>query len=239
MTSNVPEFIYEYEGEYATEYEVDEDEIDRDVEVDEYEYERKPLSELRGVCSFDYNGTTIFIRADVEDVARSISEQRVTNKWQRNIVDLEVELSHQCFFIFQFNGHNWTTIIPRNRSIDEDARLISLSLQTRAIYYGISDTACALEYSIYENGELVEKLETGECYKNIEWRSSIHDPDTGRIGINVGVEEWIEQLFYENDVLEPSMTFVDFVGYVSYKPGHKIVIKDPGNMFKSIDIVTI
>ena len=233
MTSNSSKFIDEYE----IEHEVDESEIDREVAADEYEYERESLSEMRGVCSFSYNGTTIFTRADVEDVARSLSEHRGANRWQQNVVDREVELSHQCFFIFRFNGHSWTTIIARNNVGSEDARIISLSLQTRSIYYGISDTACALGYSIYENGDLLEELETGECYENIEWKSSIHNMTTEQIGVNVHIEEWIEKLFRENDVLEPSMTFEDFVGYIMHKSGHKITIEDPDNMLERIDLV--
>jgi hypothetical protein len=233
MTSNLPKFDGD---EYEIEFKVDEDEIDYEVEVDEDDY--KSLAERRGVCSFNYNGTTVFVKADVENVARSLREHRGTYQWHQNIVYREVELSHQCFFIFRFNGHIWTIVIPRNSSGNEDARLISLSLQTRSIYYGISDTACALEYSIYENGELLETLETSECYESIEWRSSIHDTNTERIGIDIGIEEWIDQLFRENDVLEPSMTFVDFVGYIMHKPGDKITIQDPETIIERIDFVS-
>jgi hypothetical protein len=231
MTSNLPKFDGD---EYEIEFEVDEDEIDYEVEVDDY----KSLAELRGVCSFNYNGTTIFVKADVEDAARSLREHRSTYQWHKNIVNREVELSHQCFFVFRFNGHSWTTIIPRNSSGNEDARIISLSLKTRSICYAISDTACAVGYSIYENGELLENLETGECYESIEWRSSIYDTNTERIGVDIGLEEWIDRLFRENDVLEPSMTFVDFIGYIMHKPGDKITIQVPENMIERIDFVS-
>lgn len=232
MTSNLPKFDGD---EFEFEFQVDEDEVDYGIEVDEDDY--KSLAERRGVCFFGYNGTTIFVKADVEDVARSMREHRGTYQWHKNIINREVELSHQCFFIFRLNGHSWTTIIPRNSFGNEDARIISLSLQTRSIYYGISDTALALGYSIYENGDLLEELETGECYENIEWRSSIHHTNTERIGIDIGIGEWVDRLFRENDVFEPSMTFIDFVGYIMHKPGHKGTIRDPDNMIERIDFV--
>jgi hypothetical protein len=235
MTNNSNNFTDEDE----TEYQVDEYEIDYEVEADEHEYEREPFSKMRGVCSFDYNGTTIFIRADVEDVAPSLSKHRGANRWQQNIVNQEIELSSQCFFVFQFNGHMWTTIIARNGMGSEDARIISLSLQTRAIYYGISDTACALSYNIYENGELLENLETGECYENIEWKSSIHDLTAEQMKVNIHIETWIDKLFRENDMLEPSLTFEDFVGYIMHKPGHKITIRDTNSMFKRTDFIAL
>lgn len=232
MTNNLPNFDGD---EYEFEFQVDEDEIDYEIEVDENDY--KSLAELRGVCYFDYSGTTIFVKADVEDVARSLREHRSTYQWYKNIVNREVELSHQCFFVFRFNGHSWTTIIPRNSFDNEDARIISLSLNTRSIYYDVSNTALALGYSIYENGELLETLDTGKCYENIEWESSIHDPNIERIGIDIGVQEWLDRLFSENDVLEPGMTFVNFIGYIMNKPGHKVTILDPENMIERIDFV--
>jgi hypothetical protein len=231
MTNNFSEVTDEDEAEYS----VDAEEIDHELGVDEYEC--KSVAEMRGVCSFNYNGTTIFVKADVEEVAHSLREHRGKYQWHKNIVDREIELSHQCFFVFQFNGHTWTTITPRNSSGREDARLISLSLKTRSIYYRISDTTCALRYSIYENGDLLEELETGGCYENIKWKSSIHDIKTEQISVNSNIEEWIDRLFHENDVLEPSMTFESFVGYILHKPGHKITIQDPGNMIKRIDFV--
>jgi hypothetical protein len=232
MTNNLPKFDGD---EFEFEFEVDEDEIDYRIEVDEDDY--KSLAERRGVCSFDYNGSTIFVKADVEEVSRSLSEHHGTDRWHKNIVDREVELSHQCFFIFRLNGHNWTTIISRTSLGNEDARIISLSLKTRSIYYGVSDTALALGYSIYENGDLLEELETGECYENIEWKSSIHDTNIERINIDIGVEEWVDRLFRKNDVLEPSVTFVNFVGYIMHKPGHKVTIRDNEDTIERLDFV--
>lgn len=231
MTSNLPNFDGD---EYEFEFQVDEDEIDYEIEVDEDDY--KSLAERRGVCSLDYNGTTVFVKADVEDVARSLRGHRGTYQWHKNIVNREVELSHQCFFVFRFNGHSWTTIIARNSLGNEDARIISLALQTRSIYYSIRDTV-ALGYSIYENGELLETLETSECYESIEWKSSIHYPNKERIGIDTSVHKWLDLLFRKNDLLEPGMTFMYFIGYVIHKPGHKVTIRDPENTIERIDFV--
>ncbi|MDX2244878.1 MAG: hypothetical protein NW224_29740 [Leptolyngbyaceae cyanobacterium bins.302] len=165
----------------------------------EDENQNESVAEMRGVCTFEYDGTTLFVKADVEAVARSLSEERNASCWQQNVVGQEVELAEQCFFIFRFNQHTWTTVIARDHSVvdfatgkeakqlsreifqqkveqarslelnEEDARLLSMRLKTRTIYYGVSDTACALSYRIYENGELLEKLETDDGYEILEW----------------------------------------------------------------------
>jgi hypothetical protein len=124
MTSNLPEFFDE--DMYGIVHEIDKDEIEYGVDGSDLEYERKSVAEMRGVCSFNYNGTTIFVKADVEEVAHSLREHRGTYQ---------------------------------------------------------------------------------------------------------------EQLFHKNDLLEPSMTFENFVGYILHKPGHKITIQDPDNMIKRIDFV--
>lgn len=231
------------------------------------ENQNESVAEMRGVCSFDYNGTTIFVRDNIEAVARSLSGERHASRWQQNVVGQEIELAEQCFFVFQLNGHTWTSIIARDhlcidlltneearqlsrekfqqrmeqaRSLElneEDARLLSMHLKTRTIYYGISDTACALGYRIYENGELLEKLETDGGYEILEWASTIRDVNAEHIGKNV--EEWVDQLFCEHDALEPSMNFMHWVGYVMHRPGHKITPRDPESNFERVDFVAL
>jgi hypothetical protein len=223
---------------YFMEHEVDEEEIGYGEEYFIEDYQRKSLAEIRGVCSFDYNGRTTFVRASVEDVTRSWSIQQNAKEWHQNIVDREVELTSQCFFIFQFKGHTWTNIIARSSSGDIDdpnTRLLSANLKTRAIYYTISDTACALGYTIYENGEVLEQLETGECYENIQWYSNIHGDR--KVYIDYGVEAWVDKLFQENDLLEPSMEFMSIVGYWRHKPGDKITIRDSECILERIDFI--
>src|SRR5438105_656350 len=79
--------------------------------------EDMPLSKLRGVASFDYDGSSALVRADVEEVARSFNELRDAKSWQQNVVGQKVELTEQCFFVFRLNGHSWTNIIGRDRLV--------------------------------------------------------------------------------------------------------------------------
>ena len=223
---------------YFIEHEVDDEEIGYGEEYFIEDYQSKSLAEIRGVCSFYYNGCTTFVRASVEDVARSWSIQQNAKEWHQNIVDREVELTSQCFYIFQFKGHTWTNIIARSSSWDiddPDTRLLSANLKTRAIHYMISKTACALGYTIYENGKVLEQLETDECYENIQWHSKIHS--SRQAYHEYGVEEWVEKLFQENDLLEPSMEFMSIVGYAMHKPGHKITIRDSERVLERVDFI--
>ena len=225
-----------------------------------------PLSEMRGVCSFNYNGRTVFVLADVESVASALTEERGASRWEKNVMNREVELARQCFFIFRFRGHIWTNIIGRDTLVlellmnqssqklerdeleerlkenlrielnEEDARLLSFRLQTKTIFYEISDTACALGYSIYENGNLLERLNTDEGYEITEWNSTIHDITKDEIE---NVEAWVEQLFRDQDALEPSIHFTRWVGYVLHEAGHKVKPTDSNNVFERTDFVAL
>jgi hypothetical protein len=230
MTSDLPEDMYEIE------HEVYESEIEYGVDGFELEYERQPISEMRSVGSFDYNGSTVFAKGNVEDVSRAIHERDSTSQWQKNIINREIELTNQCFFIFQFSGHVWTNIISRQYLNYDYARFISKSLKTRTIDYRVSDTASALQYRIFENGELLERLKTGECYENIEWKSTIHHVGAEQIG---NIEEWVEKIFIENDALEPSLEFMNLVGYWMHKPGDKITMCDTGRNIERCDLITL
>jgi hypothetical protein len=225
---------------YSIEHEVYDEEIGYDEEYFIEDYQRKSLAEIRGVCSFNYNGNTTFVRASVEDVARSWIIQQKAKEWQQNIVDLEVELTSQCFYIFQFKGHTWTNIIARSSSMDidnPDTRILSANLKTRAIYYMICDTVCALGYTIYENGEVLEQLSTDECYENIRWQSKIYSDC--KVQGEYGVEGWVEKLFQENDLLEPSLEFMSLAGYAMHKPGQKITIRDPDRVLERLDFIVL
>jgi len=200
---------------------------------------------MRGVTSFDYDGAAVFVRADVDAAAGALGGIRRVSQWERNIANREVELAHQCFFVLRLSGHTWTCIYgrdgdrgsgdSRHRALDEeDARLLSARLGTRGIYYVVSDTACALGYWIYDNGRLVERLETGEAYEIGEWMSELHEevPDGD-------TEEWIDRLFREQDALEPGISFTHFAGYILHEPGHKITVRDPDGICERLDFLAV
>jgi hypothetical protein len=208
-------------------------------------------AEMRGVVSFDYDGISVHVRADVEPVARALSEVRGARVWEQDVIGREVALGEQCFVVFRLNGHTWTHVLARDRhrrsvgesasayrrlrDLDaEDARALSEQLGTRAIYYGVSDTALALVYHVYDGGALVERLETGEGYDIDVWESTLHAVQADQIE---DVEEWVDGLFREFDALEPGMHFTHFAGYILHKPGDTIPFSDPLGLCERLDFV--
>jgi hypothetical protein len=222
----------------------------------------------RGVNSFEYNGRSIFVKADVDKVSAALAKHRGTSQRKTNIADRPVTLAKQCFFVFRFAGHTWTQIIGRD-SLDDvnpfmgakfdleklkasaatllnegDAKAISSELGTTALYYFVGDTAYGIGYTLYDDGELVEKLEAGETLDEAgedlgdkcEWQSA-----TGASGPAdaYAAMPWVDALFKRLDAFEPGIFFGMLVGYFGHKPGEKVTISNKQGQFERIDFVSV
>ncbi len=137
-----------------------------------------PLEQCRGLETIDRNILLILVQAPVEPVAQAFSTLRQMNVWVRNAYEREITIQNESTFILQFQGHPWSIVYkPCLRSArlyltEEDARSISESLGTSAIFYAGSDTCGTLEYHLYGNGVLQEKLSFEEEV-SIEFQSQL------------------------------------------------------------------
>ncbi|OKH25745.1 hypothetical protein [Chroogloeocystis siderophila] len=123
-----------------------------------------PLEQLRGLETIDRNILFVLVQASVELVAQAFSTLRQMNVWVRDAYERAIDIHNESTFVFQLRGHSWSIVFKlyvRSMRIDlteEDACRISESLGTAAIYYAGSDTCGTLEYQLYQNGVLQEKL---------------------------------------------------------------------------------
>lgn len=136
----------------------------------EKRYGGQRVEELRGAGSFDTNDIWLLVRAPVEDAGRAFAEARGgAIRRGRNVYSQTVAISPLCYAALRLRGHDWTLIRELRCDdswfgfVDEsDAEEVSRRLGGRAIYYGISDTAGAIGYALYENGTCLERMEHGE-----------------------------------------------------------------------------
>lgn len=123
-----------------------------------------PLEQRRGLETIDRNILVILVQAPVEPVAQAFSTLKQMNVWVRDAYNREITIQNESTFVLQLRGHPWSLVYkPYVRSMridltEEDARSLSKSLSTVAIYYAGSDTCGTLEYHLYQNGVLQEKL---------------------------------------------------------------------------------
>ncbi len=220
-----------------------------------------------GIPSFDYNGKTILCLSDVESVSHALSINRKTLFWKKNIIDREIELTGQCFFVFRLNGYKWTHIIARDcyfedsivsvsegfnverKNIQEeienaqkielnksDAIYISKVLDTRTIFYKISDTVSMLSFSLYDRGNLLQQFNSIEGYVLNHFISNLPEYTIDKLK---DVRELANQMFERLNALEIGWNFTHMVGYIMHEPGHKIIKRDPDRIFERIDFLSL
>jgi len=130
-----------------------------------------PLEQRRGLETIDRNLVFVLVQASVEQVSQAFSTLRQMNVWVRNAYECEIEIQNESTFVFQLRGHSWSLIYKLHRSsiriylTEEDARNLSESLSTYVIYYAGSDTCGTIDYHLYSNGILQEKLSFEEEFK--------------------------------------------------------------------------
>ena len=145
---------------------------------------RSPVAVWRGLVSDNLNDFLILVQATVDEVAAAFCQVRGATVWEKDVFEHEVELTNQCFVVFQFTGHPWTLIHEENvyswsKSLNrEDAEAISQHLRAKAIYYGVSDTAGAIGYDLYQSGSLMESFDSCCDYDFDDEIESGGEPDT-------------------------------------------------------------
>ena len=164
-------------------------------------FDPTPIAEKRGIigslCSNDWQ---IFVKADVQSVARGLRAIRNHSLWSQDIYGQTITLgSHPCCYVLQLKGHPWSIVqyIPLDRQVPwveqsfrhsirmalnrEDALALSRVLETEAVFFEYSDTGVYLRYCYYNLGAIIESLDYIEprdgtrCY--YEFESQIYSPD--------------------------------------------------------------
>ena len=189
------------------------------------------LTKQRGAVPFDRNLTLLLAKSPVNKVAQAFCGAFNTDVWHKNVLSKEVTIVDPSFLIFQLSGHKWTNIL--GISIDsfswskpDKANRLSKTLEGRVIYFGVSDTAEAVAYSLFDNGKLLEEL---DFYEGVS--DDLGDPKSHRFVSKLrktkasqitNVEAFVDEFFRSQNALVPP------VGRSSYNIGEKVIIDIAG-----------
>jgi hypothetical protein len=176
----------------------------------------------RGIWLADYNNSLALVRAPVDDVA--LAFQRRTARWDRDVLGAEVVVGEEALFLFRLRGHSWTEVLHSKDDYDWVGP-VSRRLDTRAILYAVSDTACCIGYFFYGSGRRLERFEALDSGREVRFRSKI------RRAIPADVEDgrdWPNRFFLEQDALEPFIDFNYFFNRQDCSPGERVLVQNPG-----------
>jgi hypothetical protein len=213
--------------------------MSREEDLSIWERKGLPLSELRGVVSFDYNNSLVLVQASVDVVSQTFAQMRGAAILQSNVAEREVELARQCFLLFRLKGHPWTQILDKESSWnglgEEDAERLSRVLKVKAIFYGISDTALASVYRLYDSGRLMERYDSDEngitAFDSLLRKLTLNDIKDE--------EEWVHTFFKDQDALEPGLRFQYLVGHVLNEPGDRISLEGLARDFEQVAYIAL
>ena len=193
-----------------------------------------PVSELRGVVSFDTEELLVLVRAPVERAAKALRSHQKLDTWVRDAPGKEVVVSDPSFVVYRLRGHPWTIIDGyRSRSSrlqPEDACTLSKLLSTRAIFYGNSDTAGVTCYDLFEEGR---RLEHFAAYEGIEFDSVVRQVPPPPDGEEI--YDFVDALMREQDALAPGWSTQ--LGGWSREPGERVTIvpEEGPDLFERLD----
>ncbi len=224
--------------------------------------------DMRGVLSFEYNGRSLFVKADATEVAKALADVRKASQLLIDVADRPVTLTQQCFFVFRLEGHSWTQIIGRDHLDaagnpfagimpdlekvqeelathvnDDDAKLLSESLATSALFYSVADTAYGIKYTLFESGAVIERLEAGDRFDEdgsehcvCDWysRDSLPGPDDAYAAM-----KWVEALFERLDAFEPGIPFERLIGCMQHKAGDEVKVYTDDGIIANIHFVAL
>lgn len=136
------------------------------------------LSNRVGIESTDMNLFVILVLDSIENVGRTLEQKNSIVRWEKNCYNREILISQNSYVLLKFQKHNWTliyqlyfgkfTIAP---FIHQDASLFSKILNTKAIFYEVSDSDFCLGYYFYNRGELIERFLYAESF--IRWEDGV------------------------------------------------------------------
>jgi hypothetical protein len=196
------------------------------------------LTTMRGVSSFDIEDGSILVQAPCAEVAEAIKKRKKLKTWIRNALGKPVTITGASYLVYQLRGHAWATVNTftgdNNRGQNaevtpqDDAKALSKSLATKALFFGNSDTSCVTEYDVYENGKLLEHFDD---FNGITFRSTFRDIDPPEDGPDI--YDFVNASIAEHDAFVTGWSRFLFEGW-RYKAGDQVKLDFGGALDKTI-----
>jgi hypothetical protein len=184
------------------------------------------FARLRGVATFDMEDAVILVRSSCAEVAEAVKKRKKLKTWVRNALGKTVTVAGASYLIYQLKGHSWVTINgftggnsrrqAAKASPQDDAKALSKSLATKAIFFANSDTSSVTEYDLFENGRHIEHFDD---FNGINFNSQFRDIEPPEDGPDIYT--FVDAFIAEQDAFVTGWSHFLFDGW-RYKKGDKV-----------------
>jgi ankyrin repeat protein len=125
------------------------------------------VSKQRGAFPVDANQFMLLAKGPVDQVAGIFKRTFQYEMWHKDIGEQKITIVKPSFVVFRFRDHIWSNILGVSRNsfgwfTTKKAQRLSKALHAPVILYEVSDTAAETAYSLYDNGELVEQMDSAK-----------------------------------------------------------------------------
>jgi hypothetical protein len=183
------------------------------------------IESFRGVMTFDTNEILLLVRAPFAKVCDAWQKRKKLKPWTKNAIGKSVTIGTNNYAIYQIKSLDWVVIDNFSGAFQspEDAEALSKQLNTRAIFYGNSDTGGVTQYDVYDSGKPVENFEAG--VSGLKFHSDIRDVESPEDGPDI--YPFVHDFFAEQEAYLPGWSSFLFEGY-GHKKGSKVKLAYDG-----------
>jgi hypothetical protein len=174
-------------------------------------------------------------------VAEAFAARKKAKVWEADVLGRTVTITDPSYMVLRMAGHRWTLITPcvagRTSSFKADeAKALSKTLKTRAIYFANSDTADYTEYQLFDAGK---RLEHFRCFEDVEFSSDARDVDPPEDG--PAIYEFVDRFIREQDAFVPACGVRLNAGWMTAGQNVELGPADglPAEAFERIDFVAV
>ncbi len=145
---------------------------------------RWQVENARGLATPDVNEFALLIKAPLDPVSEAFADIRSARKLEKDIGGRPVVTPAEGYLSFRLKGHEWTLIEALYYDImtqagltEKDAQRLSERLGAPVIFFQMSDTAYAIGYRFYENGQEIESFSFSPGYGEFEEPEGDYGPE--------------------------------------------------------------
>lgn len=142
--------------------------IEAKLEGQKEAFLNRDWSQITGVDDWGNHHHSFLVRGEVGEVGAALVSLCDASHWHPNVMGEDVTLGKQGYFLYRIEGQDWTIALSYRTSHRDDLvdirpdllEQLSKELKTATFSLSYSDNPSFLAYSLRQNGQILEEMQT-------------------------------------------------------------------------------